>query len=111
LRGSPEFWPYLTALRLEQAALRTAARLIGGADAEVVTLLVPQLQEEAARLGRWLAVGAPAAGGTPREALTETIETAAFLVAYCRQRGTLERTGGLAALGRALSHVADAWGK
>jgi hypothetical protein len=107
--GAPAFVPYLAALRVQQATLRAAALLITGADAELAVLLGRHHAEEAARLGPWLASGAPAPapGTTARGSLGSTLETATLLIGLCRQRGLLARTGGLEALARALSHVID----
>jgi hypothetical protein len=106
-RGAPDFVAYLRALRIEQAVLRTAVRLLAADDDALVALLAAQLAEEADALGRWLAVGSPPPA--PDEAardLEDTLGVARFLVAMCRQRGTLSQTGNVEALARALSHVA-----
>lgn len=108
--SSPGFAPFLTALRLQQATLRSGAALIAGADSELSALLSTQCTEEAVGLGTWSARGpAHAPDLAPRE-LRAAIDLAAFLVAFCRRRAALSETGNVEALGRALSHVADAGG-
>jgi hypothetical protein len=109
--ASPGFALYLRALRLQQATWRTSVRLIAGSDPDLVALLVAQLEEETTKLGTWLGYGiAPAAPGAAVDDLRSAIEMATFLVAFCRQRGTLASAGGLEALTRALSHVAESFG-
>lgn len=103
--GAPGFAVYLQALRLQQATLRTAVRLITGTDRQFSNLLTRQSSEEAFALGVW-AGGSPAPMDSPAADLAQTIATATFLVELTRRRGSGATANRLEGLRRALSHVA-----
>lgn len=103
--ASPGFATYLQALRLQQATLRTAVRLITGTDREFSNLLIRQTSEEANALGAWSGRSA-ARTASPADDLAQTIATATFLVELSRRRGRDAIANRLEGLRRALSHVA-----
>jgi hypothetical protein len=65
-----------------------------------------QVAEEAVKLASWLGVGA-SAPAVAAAVVWEVAEDAAFLMSFCLRRGVLERSGALAPLARALSHIAE----
>lgn len=104
---SPGFAPYLNARRAQQATLRVAAYLITGADAEIGRVLAEHAQEEASRLGTWLArdaAQAPGLDAMPAK-LVAVVEAATLLVTLCRRQGRLAIASKVEALARALTHV------
>jgi hypothetical protein len=100
---APGYADYLTALRLQQATLRAAVRLVAGADAELERLLTDQTRDEAAALGRWLE---PRNGEVSTE-IAAAVADAQLLATLCRRSGREGPAARLEALARALGYVAD----
>jgi hypothetical protein len=105
--SAPQFGPYLSALRVQQATLRAAAYLITGTDQELAAVLGRHTREEAASLGPWLARAdrAPPPGATARGYLEDALTTARLLMGLFRVRGQLELTGPLEPLTQAMSAI------
>jgi hypothetical protein len=114
--ASPGFARYLALLRLQEAILRVATRLIAGTDAGIERALAVQTTAEAARLGTWLAIGGGAnsaiagEGATATELLARAIDDATFLAALCRRDQRDRIAARLDPLARALGQVAASRG-